>query len=222
MHYDLLVIGSGPAATQGAIAAAKLNKRVAIVARNSQTIDGGFLPTGRIPLKTVREAILYLAGRQQRDSQRTTMDDLRRKLAQLMQQELDAVGDQLERYGVENLVGEVRFISSHEVEIDGPDGWRVVQADKILVACGTRPLRPGHIPFDGRLVVDADEIFNLNHIPRSMVVVGGGVTGLAYATMFAALGVQVILVDGREQLLDFCDREIVDALLDHARSSGLG
>lgn len=229
MHYDLLVIGRGLAAQQAALAAAGMNKRVAIVERNGQSSGEVSLHAGSIRSKTVREAILRLTGNRRNEvddnpdgeSRPITMDDLRREVDQLIRHELDAVGDQLERHGVESLTGDARFVSSHEVEITGPDGQSVVRADRILIACGTRPARPGYIPFDGELVFDADEIFNLNRIPRSMIVVGGGTTGVEYATLFATLGVQVTVVDGRERLLDFCDREIVDALLDHARSLGV-
>lgn len=229
MRYDLLVIGTGPAGQKGAIAAAKLDKRVAIVERLSRSVGGVCLHTGTIPSKTMREAILYLSGYRQREvygdayrkKRNITMDDLRRKLAQVTQHELDVVCDQLERNGVESLIGEARFVGPHEVEIAGTDGSTVVEADHILVACGTKPARPSHIPFDGICVFDTDDILEVSRIPRSMIVVGGGVIGIEYAIMFATLGVQVTVVDGRERLLDFCDREIVDVLLYHARSQGM-
>jgi NAD(P) transhydrogenase len=226
MRYDLIVIGSGPAGQKGAIAAAKLGRRVAIIERRGQCLGGVCLHTGTIPSKTMREAILYLSGYRQREvygdqyrkKRHITMDDLRRKLAQVTQHELDVIQDQLERNGVDVYAGQARFTGPHTVAVDRADGPCTLSAGHILVACGTRPARPESIPFDGRRVFDSDEILTLNEIPRSMVVVGGGVIGIEYAIMFATLGVKVTVVDGRERLLDFCDREIVDALLYHARS----
>ena len=229
MRYDLVVIGSGPAGRKGAIAAAKLHKRVAIIERRTQTMGGACLHTGTIPSKTMREAILHLTGYRQRGvygdqyrrKRRITMDDLRRKLVQVTQHELDIVRDQLERNGVDTFVGEARFVGPHEVEVKGSEGITILEGDKILVACGTKPARPSHIPFDGKTVFDSDEILQLEQIPRSMVVIGGGVIGIEYGIMFATLGVNVTIIDGRERLLEFCDREIVDTLLYHARSLGM-
>lgn len=229
MSYDLLVIGSGPAGQKGAIAAAKLHKRVAIVERQVDAMGGVCLHTGTIPSKTMREAILYLSGYRQREvygdayrkKRQVTMNELRRKLAQVTQHELDVVQDQLHRNRVDLYAGRARFVGPHEVEVISPDGARVLQAENILVGCGTKPSRPSHIPFDGKHIFDSDEFLNLDQIPRSMIVVGAGVIGIEYAIMLAALGVQVIVVDGRAQLLDFCDTEIVDTLVYHARSLGI-
>ncbi len=229
MRYDLLVIGSGPAGQKGAIAAAKLNKRVALIERCRRQIGGVCLHTGTIPSKTMREAILHLTGYRQRDvysdlyrrKRRITMNDLRRKLAHVTQLELEVVEDQLDRNGVDMFDGDAKFVGPHEVEIKTGDGRQRLEAEKILVATGTRPTRPGHIPFDGRTIFDSDEVLTIDHIPRSMIVVGGGVIGIEYAIMFATLGVEVTVIDGREQLIDFCDREIVESLLYHARSLGM-
>jgi NAD(P) transhydrogenase len=229
MRYDLIVIGSGPAGQKGAIAAAKLGRRVAMIERRGKDLGGVCLHTGTIPSKTMREAILYLTGYRQREvyadqyrkKRHITMHDLRRKLAQVTGHELDVIQDQLDRNNVDVFTGEGRFVGPHEVSVSGPEGTQLLSADHILVACGTRPARPDHVPFDGRQVFDSDEILSLSEIPRSMVVVGGGVIGIEYAIMFATLGVKVTLVDGRERLLDFCDREIVDGLLYHARSLGM-
>jgi len=229
MKYDLVVIGSGPAGQKGAIAAVKMNKRVAIVERQQHRLGGVCLHTGTIPSKTMREAILHLTGYRQRDVYRDqyrkkrsiTMDDLRRKLSQVTEHELEVVQDQLQRNGVDIYAGQAQFLRPHEIEVVGPEGRSVVEADKVLLACGTKPARPEHIPFDGQTVFDSDELLQLSEIPRSMIVIGGGVIGTEYAIMFATLGVKVTVVDGREQLLDFCDREIVQALLYHARSLGV-
>ncbi|MGE3316040.1 MAG: Si-specific NAD(P)(+) transhydrogenase [Planctomycetaceae bacterium] len=229
MRYDLVVIGSGPAGQKGAIAASKLHKRVAIIERRREVMGGVCLHTGTIPSKTMREAILHLTGYRQRAvygdvyrrKRQITMSDLRRKLSQVTQHELEVVQDQLERNGVDLYSGNARFVDPHRIEIDSTEGHKQIDADHILIACGTKPSRPAHIPFDGKHVFDSDEILGLDHIPRSMIVVGGGVIGIEYAIMFATLGVQVTVVDGRDRLLDFCDREIVETLVHHARSLGM-
>ncbi|MBT6157519.1 MAG: Si-specific NAD(P)(+) transhydrogenase [Planctomycetaceae bacterium] len=229
MRYDLVVIGSGPSGRKGAIAAAKMNKRAAIIERRSVTMGGVCLHTGTIPSKTMREAILHLTGYRQRDvygdqyrrKRHITMDDLRRKLEQVTQHELDIVRDQLERNGVETFVGKACFVGPNEVEVATHEGRTLLEADKILVATGTTPARPANIPFDGKTVFDSDELLKLDQIPRSLVVIGGGVIGIEYGIMFAILGVDVTVIDGRERLLEFCDREIVDTLLHHARSLGM-
>jgi NAD(P) transhydrogenase len=229
MDYDLLVIGSGPSGQKGAIAAAKLHKRVALVERRGQDMGGVCLHTGTIPSKTMREAILYLTGYRQREvyadayrrKRQVTMSELRRKLAQVTQHELDVVQDQLQRNRIDVYSGRARFVGPHAVEVITTGGAQQITADHLLVACGTKPARPGHIPFDGRHIFDSDELLQLEQIPRSMIVVGAGVIGIEYAIMLAALGVQVTVVDGRDRLLDFCDGEIVDTLIYHARALGI-
>lgn len=229
MQYDLIVIGSGPAGQKGAIAAAKLNKRVAIVERRSRAIGGVCLHSGTIPSKTMREAILHLTGYRQREvygdqfrkKRNIRMEDLSLKLHQVTDRELEVIQDQLERNGVDVYAGNARFVGPHQVEVEGPAGQTVLRGENILIACGTKPSRPDHIPFDGEHIFDTDEFLHLEEIPRSMIVVGGGVIGIEYAIMFATLGVDVTVVDGRERLLDFCDREIVDTLLYHARALGM-
>lgn len=229
MEFDLVVIGSGPAGQKGAIAAAKMGKKVAIVDRRRGKLGGVCLHTGTVPSKTMREAILHLTGFRQREvyretyrkKRRITMDDLRRKLAEVTTHELEVVQDQLERNGVEFFAGDARFVGPHEIEVTANDRCARLETEKVLIACGTEPARPGHIPFDGKRLFDSDEILQLERIPRSMVVVGGGVIGIEYGIMFATLGVKVFVVDGREQLLEFCDREIVETLMYHARSLGM-
>ena len=229
MRYDLIVIGSGPAGQKGAIAAAKLEKRVAIIDRSHSQVGGVCLHTGTIPSKTMREAIMHLTGFRQRnvygeryrEKRRIKMADLRRQIAYVLDHEVEVIHDQLDRNGVDSFFGEARFVGPHEVAIDTQDGHTALSADRFLISCGTKPARPTNIPFDNRRVFDSDEILQIDQIPRSMIVVGGGVIGIEYAIMFATLGVRVTVVDGRDKLLEFCDREIVDTLLFHARSLGL-
>lgn len=227
--FDLMVIGSGPGGQKAAICAAKLGKRVAIVERQKELVGGVCLHTGTIPSKTMREAILHLTGFRQRavygDQYRSrksiTMDDLRQKLAQVSRREWDVIQDQFDRNGVETLAGEASFVDPHTLEVLTPEGPALIEADRVLLAPGTRPARPPHIPFDGRTVFDSDEFLNLDNVPRSMIVVGGGVIGVEYGLMMATLGVRVTVIDGRDRLLDFCDREIVDSLVYNARSMGV-
>jgi NAD(P) transhydrogenase len=229
VRYDLVVIGSGPAGQKGAIAAAKMSKSVAIIDRRRIGVGGVCLHTGTIPSKTMREAILHLTGfrhrdvygQQYRDKRRIRMTDLQRQVAQVIENEVEVIQDQLDRNGVDTFSGEAVFTGPNEIAVTNTGGTQHLQADKVLIASGTKPARPGNIPFDGKTVFDSDEILQLEQIPRSMVVIGGGVIGMEYAIMFATLGVRVTVVDGRERLLEFCDREIIDTLLFHCRSLGM-
>jgi NAD(P) transhydrogenase len=229
MRYDLIVVGSGPAGQKAAIAAAKQNWRVAIVERKQELLGGVSLHTGTIPSKTIREAILHLTGYRHRDvyedayrrKREITMDDLRRMIRNVNQTEWQVLQDQFARNRVNVVCGEASFVDSHHIEVLGHGETQVLEGRHILLAPGTRPSRPGHIPFNGQTVFDSDEVLSLNRVPRSMIVVGGGVIGLEYAIMFATLGVQVTVIDGRAQLLEFCDREIIEILLHHARSLGM-
>jgi NAD(P) transhydrogenase len=229
MRYDLVVIGSGPAGQKGAIAAAKLNKRVAMVERCDVGPGGVCVHSGTIPSKTMREAILHLTGFRQRDvfgeryreKRKITMHDLKRQIAHVIEHEIEVIFDQLDRNGVDLFRGQAHFAGPNEIVVQGTGDSVRLEADRVLVACGTKPARPSNIPFDGKHVFDSDEILALEAIPRTLIVVGGGVIGLEYAIMFATLGVRVTVVDGREKILEFCDREIVDTLLFHGRSLGM-
>src|SRR3954467_10018440 len=229
MRYDLIVVGSGPAGQKAAIAAAKQNWRVAVIERKQELLGGVSLHTGTIPSKTIREAIIHLTGYRHRnvyeDSYRRKreikMDDLRLMTHNVGQTEWQVTQDQFARNRVTVACGEAAFIDPHRLEIAGRGETQIVEGRHILLAPGTRPSRPDHVPFNGESVFDSDEILSLGKVPRSMVVVGGGVIGLEYAIMFATLGVQVTVIDGRAQLLEFCDREIIETLLHHARSLGM-
>jgi NAD(P) transhydrogenase len=201
---------------------------VCVIERQRELLGGVSLHTGTIPSKTIREAILHLTGYRHRDvyeesyrrKREITMHDLRRKMCKVNQLEWQVLQDQFARNRVTVMCGEAAFVDPRCVEIIGRGDRQIVEADHILLAPGTRPARPDHIPFNGETIFDSDEILNLGRIPRSMIVVGGGVIGLEYALMFATLGVEVTVVDGRSQLLEFCDLEIIDTLLHHARSQG--
>lgn len=229
MHYDLIVIGSGPAGQKGAIAAAKMGKRVAMVERTRECIGGVCLHTGTVPSKTMREAILFLTGFHQRDvytdqynrKRRITMDDLRKKLNEVVHRERAVIQDQLERNYVDIYEGNASFVDPHRIQITGEKSQDLISGENVLIASGTKPSRPPHIPFDGVHIFDSDEILTIQRVPRSMIVIGGGVIGIEYGIMFAALGVKITIVDGRERLIDFCDQEIVDHLMFRARAMGI-
>jgi NAD(P) transhydrogenase len=229
MRYDLIVIGSGPAGQKAAIAAAKNNWNVAIVERQRELIGGVSLHTGTIPSKTIREAILHLTGYRHRSvyeesylrKRDITMNDLRLMIQNVGQSEWQVIQDQFARNRIHVVCGEAAFFDPHRVEVTRGVEKQILHGSHILLAPGTRPTRPDHIPFNGQTIFDSDEVLNLDHVPRSMVVVGGGVIGLEYAIMFATLGVHVTVIDGRAHLLEFCDREIIESLLHHARSLGM-
>ncbi len=220
MHdFDLVVIGCGPGGQKAAIAASKLGKRAAIVERENM-VGGVCVNTGTIPSKTLREAVLYLTGLSQRElygssyrvKDEITMGDLTARIEHVVGREVHVVRDQLHRNHVTLMAGTARFLDEHTVVVAELKGDRVVTADKIVIATGTTPARPASVQFDGVRVLDSDDIFWMNDLPASLVVVGAGVIGIEYASIFAALGTKVTVVEGREQILDFCDREIVEAL----------
>jgi NAD(P) transhydrogenase len=223
--FDLLVIGSGPGGQKAAIAATKLDRRVAIVER-PEMLGGVCLNTGTIPSKTLREAVLYLTGLDQREmygqsyrvKEEITIADLTARTRHVVSRENDVVRSQLARNRVTILTGTARFTSPTSVEIPDPDGRvREVTATNIVIATGTRPARPATVAFDERTIIDSDGILHLNKVPRSMVVAGAGVIGIEYASMFAALGSKVTVVEQRERMLEFCDVEVVEALKYHLR-----
>jgi NAD(P) transhydrogenase len=223
--YDLLVLGSGPGGQRAAIAAAKLGRKVAIVDR--RTMMGGVcINTGTIPSKTLREAVLYLTGLNQRElygqSYRVkddiTVADLGMRTQHVIGREVDVIRSQLARNRVTVLAGTGRFLEPHVVGIgNGQDRELKITADKVVIATGTRPARPETVEFDDRTVIDSDGIINMERIPETMVVVGAGVIGIEYASMFAALGTKVTVVERRERMLDFADLEVVEALKYHLR-----
>ncbi|HEU5031557.1 MAG TPA: Si-specific NAD(P)(+) transhydrogenase [Spirillospora sp.] len=226
--FDLLVLGSGPGGQRAAIAAAKLGRKVAVVDRR-EMLGGVCINTGTIPSKTLREAVLYLTGLNQRElygqSYRVkddiTVADLGLRTQHVIGRETDVVRSQLARNHVTVLPGTGRFVEPNAVAVAGgrePGGReQKVTADKIVIATGTRPARPESVAFDEKTIIDSDGIIHLDHVPETMVVVGAGVIGIEYASMFAALGTKVTVVERRDRMLEFCDLEIVEALKYHLR-----
>jgi NAD(P) transhydrogenase len=222
--YDLLVIGSGPAGQRAAIQAAKLNKRVGVVERKA-IIGGVCINTGTIPSKTLREAVLHLSGYREHSlygasytvKQNITMADLLYRTDHVIQHELDIVRHQLQRNRVELVSAEATFVEPKTVRLKYVDGrgWRDVSAANVVIATGTRATISDRIPFDGKRIFISDDMLQLDRLPRTLTVVGAGVIGLEYASIFAALGVRVTIIDKRRRLLPFIDAEIIDSLMYH-------
>ncbi|HZG90997.1 MAG TPA: Si-specific NAD(P)(+) transhydrogenase [Pseudonocardia sp.] len=228
--YDLLVIGSGPGGQKAAIAAAKLGKRVAVAERRDM-MGGVCVNTGTIPSKTLREAVLYLTGFAQRDvygaSYRVKSDisiaDLLSRTAHVVGREVEVIRNQLLRNHIDILGGTARFQDQHTVVVAGEarGDHNTVSAENIVIATGTKPARPAEVAFDDERVLDSDAILQMQHVPRSLVVVGAGVIGIEYASMFAALGTRVTVVEKRPAMLDFCDPEVVESLKFHLRDQSV-
>jgi NAD(P) transhydrogenase len=227
-HYDCVVIGTGPAGQKGAIQAAKLGKRVAIIEKN-QVLGGAQINTGTIPSKALREAVLHLIGsnrrgqfnettRQRKD---ITIAELVSFSQRVIRHEWAVIRDQFDRNDIDLLWGRAKFMGPHELAIIGPEGEERISADRFLVAVGTKPARPDSVPFNERTIFTSDEVLRLNHLPKTMIVVGGGVIGTEYACIMATLGVQVILVEGRNRVLGFLDQEIADAFQYFMRQQGI-
>ncbi len=228
LDFDLLVLGSGPAGQKAAIQAAKLGKRVALIERRHM-LGGVCTNTGTIPSKTLREAVMYLTGQAHKHvygqsyqvKDEITIEDLFWRTQAVIQKEIDVVRNQLARNHVQLLGGTARFIDGHTVAVIAGSEERRVTAHHILIAVGTVPNRPSTVEFDELTVLDSDGILQLPQIPRALVVVGAGVIGIEYASMFAALGSKVTVVEQRNRLLDFCDDQITEALQYHLRELGV-
>ncbi len=227
--YDFIVIGSGPAGRRAAIQAAKLGRSVLVVDKGRR-VGGVSVHTGTIPSKTLRETVLNLTGWRERGfygrAYRVKKDieakDLMARLHMTLDHEVDVLEHQFARNSVTTLRGMAKFLEPHRVEITLDSGdVRVLTGERFLVAVGTRPYRPPDVPFNGHSVVDSDEIVDIARLPRSLTVVGGGVIGVEYATIFSALDVNVALVEGRPNLLEFIDEELIEDFTHQLRDRGM-
>jgi NAD(P) transhydrogenase len=228
--YDLLVIGSGPGGQKAAIAAAKLGKHVAVAERRDM-MGGVCVNTGTIPSKTLREAVLYLTGFAQRDiygasyrvKSEITIGDLLARSQHVVGREVEVIRSQLLRNHVDILPGTAHFEDEHTVVVEGQGrGDHItVTAENIVIATGTKPARPPAVEFDEDRVLDSDGVLKMQRLPGSLVVVGAGVIGIEYASMFAALGTRVTVVEKRPSMLDFCDPEVVESLKFHLRDQSV-
>jgi len=226
VKFDLIVIGSGPSGQRAAVAASKMKKRVAVVEGRS-VVGGVCINTGTIPSKTMREAVLHLSGynyksvygMNYRVKEKISMSDLAFRVQAVIKTEVDVTEAQLSRNGIEIVHGMARFEDPHTIRVEGPANDSTLQADRIILAVGTKPANSPKVPINGRTIVNSDQILNLPELPRSMIVVGGGVIGVEYACMFAVLGVRVTVIEKRPKLLEFADQEIIEALSYHLRDA---
>jgi NAD(P) transhydrogenase len=223
--FDLIVIGSGPAGQRAAIQGAKCGHRVALVERR-EVVGGTCINTGTIPSKTMREAVLHLSGfhYQQlygvnyRVKEKITMSDLAFRVQHVIKTEIDVTQAQLSRNGIEVLSGVGSFVDGAHIRVTNAQGQQSeYEAKVIIVATGTRPATSPKVPFNNRNIINSDQILGMQEVPKTMIVVGGGVIGVEYTCMFATLGVRVILVEKRPRLLEFADSEMVEALTYHLR-----
>lgn len=226
--YDMLVIGSGPSGQRAAVQAAKLGQRTMLVECKA-VIGGVCINTGTIPSKTLRQAVLHLSGYREREiygssytvKQNVTMADLHVRTDHVIRHELDVIRHQLQRNQIEVSEAAAQFVDPHTINLTflNGHGQQNVTAANIVIAAGTRATRDSHIAFDTQRIFISDDILALEQLPRSLAVVGAGVIGVEYATMFAALGVRVTLIDKRERLLPFIDHEITDSLAYHMQQN---
>jgi NAD(P) transhydrogenase len=218
-NYDLIVIGSGPGGQRAAIQASKCGKRVALIEKQA-SIGGTCMNFGTIPSKTLREAVLHLSGfhyqnlygMDYRVKKDITMEDLMFRVKRVIETEISVTQSQLQRNGIELLHGTASFTDANHIRIQNGDGAQVLSAGTIIIATGTKPATSPKVPFNQRNILNSDQIFTMKEIPKTMIVVGGGVIGMEYVCMFATLGVRVILVEKRARLLEFADAEMVEAL----------
>src|ERR1700691_3926245 len=223
-QYDLIVIGSGPAGQRAAIQGAKSGKRVALIERR-EVVGGTCINSGTIPSKTMREAVLHLSGFEYqgiygvsyRVKEKITMGDLGFRVQHVIKTETDITQAQLSRNGIEVIYGTARFVDPTHVRVENSRGVSDYEAAIIVIATGTKPSMSPKVPLNGRTIINSDQILQMPEIPKILIVVGGGVIGVEYTCMFAALGMRVILVEKRPRLLEFADNEIVEALSYHLR-----
>jgi len=224
--YDLIVIGSGPAGQRAAIYAAKMGKKVALVEMR-EVVGGACINTGTIPSKTMREAVLHLSGynyksiygMNYRVKERITMADLAFRVQHVIKTEIDVTEAQLSRNNIEMLVGVASFDDATHIRVTNSKGANIYEGKNILIATGTKPASSPKVPLNGHSIINSDMIMELGTLPKTLIVVGGGVIGVEYTCMFSALGVRVTLIERRPKLLEFADQEIVEALSYHLRDS---
>jgi NAD(P) transhydrogenase len=224
--FDMIVLGTGPAGQRAAIQAAKCGKRVAVVERR-ECVGGTCINTGTIPSKTMREAVLHLSGYNYQNiygvnyrlKDKITMADLIFRVQHVIKTEIDVTVAQLSRNNIETLSGTASFKDPHTIHVEGLQGGTDYSAESVVIATGTKPAANPKVPFNNRNILNTDEVLLMPLIPKTLIVVGGGVIGVEYTCMFATLGVRVILVEKRPRLLEFADSEIVEALSYHLRDT---
>lgn len=227
--YDFIVIGSGPAGKRAAVQAAKIGKSVLVIEKGHK-VGGVSVHTGTIPSKTLRETVLNLTGYRERGfygrayrvKKDITAADLMARMQKTLDFEVDVLEHQFARNTVKTMHGAARFIDPHKLEVTSPNGEiSIVEGSRILIAVGTRPHRAGNIPFNGTSVLDSDEMIEITHLPRSLCVIGAGVIGVEYATIFSALDVAVTLIDPQPSFLTFVDDELIEDMTFQMRDQGM-
>src|SRR6202041_1539133 len=221
--YELIVIGSGPGGQRAAINAVKAGKRVALVEK--QSVGGVCINTGTIPSKTMREAVLHLSGfydqsfygANYHSKDQVSMADLNFRVQRVIENEVSVIQDQLKRNGVDLFHGTAKFMDPHHIRVENNNGFSELEGEYVIIATGTKPAVNPKVPINGRNIINSDQILTMPQVPRTLIVVGGGVIGVEYACMFATLGVRVIIVEKRPRLLEFADTEMVEALTYHMR-----
>jgi NAD(P) transhydrogenase len=222
--YDLIVIGSGPGGQRAAIQAAKFGKHVALVEK-LEVVGGVAINTGTIPSKTIREAVLHLSGFyyqniygvNYRVKENITMADLSFRAQHVIKTEIDVIRAQLSRNGIEVITGAASFLDPCRIRVIGTHNQADFETSNVVIATGTKPAVSPLVPFNNRTIINSDQILGMPEIPKTMLVVGGGVIGVEYTCMFATLGVRVTLIEKRPRLLEFADSEMVEALCYHLR-----
>lgn len=227
-HYDLIVIGAGPAGEKGAAKAAQHGKRVALIER-APFLGGAGINTGTVPSKTLRESALYFSGLRQRGlygidyslKENLTIQDFMFRERRVVRKERRLIAEHLNEHNISLIQGEGFLRDEHRVLVKSSEAWREIYGDIILVATGSSPYHPPGIAFDGELIFDSDTILNMKRIPRTMVVVGGGVIGTEYASIFTVLGVRVTLIEPKGRVVSFVDSEIGQRLTDQLLELGI-
>lgn len=227
-HYDLAVIGTGPAGQKAAIQASKLGKSVAIIEKNA-SLGGAAINTGTIPSKALREAVMHLTGASKRGlfgesykvKRNITVSDLIYVSQQVIHHERELIRTHFDSNTIDLIFGAAEFCSANTLRVERADDFEILSADHFLIATGTRPAKPPHVPFDEKTVFTSDELMKLEHLPKTLIVVGGGVIGVEYACIMATLGVKVTLIEGRNEVLGFLDHEITEAFQYQMRRMGM-
>ncbi|WP_309722829.1 Si-specific NAD(P)(+) transhydrogenase [Armatimonas sp.] len=226
-RYDLIVIGSGPAGEKGAAQAALLGKRVALIEKGKH-LGGAAANTGTLPSKTLRETALFLSGFQQRElygidaclRDRATVQDFLRRERRVAETERQRIAGSMGSHGIELIRGAASFVDAHTIKVSG-DSERTLRGDIVLIATGSRPWHPPVFPQGQPDIYDSDTILNLERIPQSLIVTGGGVIGCEYACLFATLGVKVTVIEARDELLAFLDKDLSRALKERMVALGI-
>jgi NAD(P) transhydrogenase len=217
--FDLVVIGSGPAGEKGAAQAAYFGKKTALIEK-APRVGGAGVNTGTVPSKTLRETALYFSNLRQRGlygidysiKENISIEDFMYRKTHVVNNEWDLIYQNIERHNIELIFGHASFLDAHTVQVEREGLMEKYTAEYFLIATGSLPNRPDNFPIDDHLVYDSDSVLNMDRIPKNLAVIGGGIIGCEYATIFAALGIPVTLVESKPRLLSFVDAEIAERL----------